>query len=359
MSFDDSRLESADLTAGAEQLLRRLASTGARIRRDAGGIDPDQGVLDQLGTPRGVVVVGPEARLVRAVLEPVCPVPLVAWSLPTLPAWVGPLDLVVGIDLGESSGGAPASVAEPSHAVPALAEGARRGAGIILAGVPGSAAWRAAAARGAVRVPVHGDDALAAAVVVLALLGRVGIAPQVQPEQVARAADLVAEDASPYHGLASNRAKDLACALADADPLFWGGSVLAARASRRVAEAFRRATGGLALSADASELLPVMTSVRPRDPFADPELDGPQHRPVLVVMDDGVVDGRRRGLEEAAVRHDVTVRTIGLPMGVDDGSDALTRYVTLLLQGRYTAAYLALGLGRLDAAADADGQELR
>ncbi len=38
---------------------------------------------------------GPEARLVRAVLEPTCPVPLVAWPRLGLPGWVGPLDVVV------------------------------------------------------------------------------------------------------------------------------------------------------------------------------------------------------------------------------------------------------------------------
>ena len=50
---------------------------------------------------------------------------------------------------------------------------------------------------------------------------------------------MVAESASPHHDLAVNEAKDLACALADAEPLLWGGSVLAARASRRLAQWMR------------------------------------------------------------------------------------------------------------------------
>jgi hypothetical protein len=69
-----------------------------------------------------------------------------------------------------------------------------------------------------------------------------------------RREDMVAESASPHHDLAVNEAKDLACALADAEPLLWGGSVLAARASRRLAQWMRRATGRIALSADSAGL---------------------------------------------------------------------------------------------------------
>ena len=44
----------------------------------------------------------------------------------------------------------------------------------------------------------------------------------------------------------------LAIALADANPVVWGGSVLAARAARRVAESIRRATGRAASPATPS-----------------------------------------------------------------------------------------------------------
>ena len=47
---------------------------------------------------------------------------------------------------------------------------------------------------------------------------------------------------SPHRDLAVNPAKMLAIALADTNPLVWGGSVLAARAARRVAESLRRAS---------------------------------------------------------------------------------------------------------------------
>ncbi|MCI1747542.1 MAG: phosphoheptose isomerase [Acidipropionibacterium sp.] len=352
--FEDSRLETPELPGPAEAALRYLASTGARIRSDAAELAASARLAaDELERPRGVLVVGPEARLVRSVLEPVCPVPMVAWPFDRLPAWVGPLDLVVALDTDTDMLGA-----APAHqsCLESVREAERRGAGILLAGREDSAAWRAAGRRSTVRVPVLSADPMAAAVVVLALLGRIGIGPDVDPEQVARAADLVSETASPHHDLATNPAKEMACALADADPLLWGGSVLAARSARRCAEALRRASGRAALSADADALMPVILGTPVRDPFADPDIDGLATRPVLVVMDDGEAGdaaGRAR-LEAACREHDVAVRSIGLPLGMEQAGP-VDRYVTLLLEGRFSAAYLALGLGRLGEGASTGG----
>ena len=76
---------------------------------------------------------------------------------------------------------------------------------------------------------------MAAAVAVLAQLGGLGLGPVVHPEQVAEAADLVAEVCGPSSDLSENPGKALALELADSLPLVWGGTVLAARASRRKA----------------------------------------------------------------------------------------------------------------------------
>jgi len=193
------------------------------------------------------------------------------------------------------------------------------------------------------------EDALSAAVAALSVLSDLGLGPVVDPGQVARVADMVAESASPHHDLAVNEAKDLACALADAEPLLWGGSVLAARASRRLAQWMRRATGRIALSADSAALRPVIDSAPKRDPFADPDLDGETRRPVLVVMDDAETEhaAARRDLEQLCAAHDVTVRSVTLPLGIDEQSSPMSRYVALLLQGSFAAVYVALGLDRL------------
>ena len=124
----------------------------------------------------------------------------------------------------------------------------------------------------------------------LQFLSRVDLGPETDPEEVAAALDDVAVSCSPHRDLAVNPAKMLAIALADATPLFWGGSVLAARAARRVAESVRRASGRTALAGDAEHLLPVVvappctTCSRTRSPTRS---EPAELRPALVILDDG------------------------------------------------------------------------
>src|SRR5674476_682939 len=171
-----------------------------------------------------------------------------------------------------------------------------------------------------------------------------GTAPD-QRQVVADAMDAVAEACSPHQTVATNPAKDLALTIGDDLPLVWGGSVLAARASRRVAEALREATGLPALAADAGDLVPLIEASRSRDPFADP-FDDPTDRrgTTLVVLDDDSEDSvvlRTRGqLLALAERHDVRVHTVRHDAGND-----VERYSVLLLNGLFGAAYLSLGLG--------------
>jgi len=111
--------------------LRLLAEAGARVRRESAA------ATDAIATavaaasgerPRAVVAAGPDSRLLRAVLEPWCPVPFVAWPAPSLPGWAGALDLVVvlapeGSDVGSAS---------------AVAEAVRRGCQLVVACPAGS-----------------------------------------------------------------------------------------------------------------------------------------------------------------------------------------------------------------------------
>jgi hypothetical protein len=176
---------------------------------------------------------------------------------------------------------------------------------------------------------------------------------------VATALDDVALACSPHRDLAVNPGKMLAIALADATPVVWGGSSLAARAARRVAETIRRASGRSAVAGDAEHLLPLIEAARPRDvfddPFADPFGDGAGEgertlRPALVVLDDGsdeptVREQRGRLTTEATARR-VRVETLSTSAAVV-ASSGIAGYASLLGQGRYAAAYLGLGLGRL------------
>ncbi len=209
-----------------------------------------------------------------------------------------------------------------------------------------------AAGRHTTIIPTASRDQLAVAVVMLQFLSRVDLGPHTDPEEVATALDDVAVACSPHRDLAVNPAKMVAIALADSTPLCWGGSVLAARAARRVSEAVRRASGRTTVAGDAEHLLPLVAAARPHDvfsdPFADPDGDPepPDRRPMLLVLDDGaedptVVDQRGRLTAEADERG-VRVELLTC----DTGSE-VARYASLLGQGRYAAAYLALGLGRI------------
>jgi phosphoglucose isomerase-like protein len=339
--FDDSRLDDESALTSADHVLRLLAEAGARVRREVG--DASDAIEEAVSKaaddarPRAVVAAGPDSRLLRAVLEPWCPVPFVAWPGPSLPGWAGSLDLVVvlapeGSDTGAAS---------------AVAEAVRRGCRVVVACPPRSLVAEHAAGRDSTVLPCASGHQLPTAVVMLQFLARLDLGPQSDPESVAQALDDVAIACSPYRDLAVNPAKTLAIALADATPLVWGGSVLGARAARRVAEAVRRASGRTALAGDAEHLLPVLHAAMPADLFADPfDDDGDADRPpALLVLDDGAENAgireQRGRLVAAAQERRVRVETVS-----SEASTDVARYAALLASGTYAAVYLGVGLGR-------------
>lgn len=336
--FDESRLDDERALAGVDERMRLLAGSGSRVRREAGdaGEAMAQAVarVRENSRPRAVIAAGPDSRLLRAVLEPWCPVPFVAWPGPTLPGWTGSLDLVVvlapeGSDAGTAS---------------AAAEAVRRGCQVVVACPSTSSVADHAAGRWSTILPTSTRDPLATAVVMMEFLERVTLGPRVDSDAVAQALDDVAIACSPHRDLAVNPAKMTAIALADATPVVWGGSVLAARAARRVAESIRRATGQSALAGDVEALLPVIEATRPRDLFDDPFADDPEvRRPVLLVLDDGadepVAREQRSRLQDAADQRGVRVEHLST-----DAPTEVARYASLMLSGTYAAEYLRLGL---------------
>jgi hypothetical protein len=336
--FDESRLDDATALEQADARLRALAESGARVRREAA--ESEAGVAAAVATardadrPRAIVAAGPDSRLLRAVLEPWCPVPFVAWPGPALPGWAGGLDLVVVL--------APEGSDRASAA--AVAEAVRRGCQVVVSSPEGSLVARHAEGRWSTIVPTVTRDQLATAVVVLEYLDRVGLGPRADHADVAKALDDVAIACSPHRDLAVNPGKMLAIALADTNPVVWGGSSLAARAARRVSETVRRASGRSAVAGDAEHLLPLIEAARPRAVFDDPFADGAaESRPVLLVFDDGaddpIVREDRGRLQAAAAEHGVRVETLTSEAGTEVG-----RYASLVLSGRYAAEYLRLGL---------------
>jgi len=337
MTFDDGLLDDEVALARADVRLRHLAEGGSRVRREA--VASAEAVADAVqrltdGQPRAVVAAGPDSRLLRAVLEPVCPVPFVAWPGPGLPGWAGSLDLVVVL----------APEGRDQATAGAVAEAVRRGCQVVVAAPPESLVAEHAPGRYATVLPTMTGDQLAIAVVVLDLLDRVHLGPSTEPEVVADALDEVAVSCSPLRDLATNPAKILAIGIADSNPVLWGGTVLSARAGRRIAESIRRATGRAALAADAEHLFPLLEATSPADVFADPFAEGgAERRPVLVILDDPSPDPTAletaRRLEETARARGVRVERIS-----SDAVGDVARYAAMLSTGTYAAAYLQVGL---------------
>jgi hypothetical protein len=337
--FDESRLDDAAALERADGSLRQLAEAGARVRREVANAaeatdEAVERMLEQQSRPRAVIAAGPDSRLLRAVLEPWCPVPFVAWPGAGLPGWAGSLDLVVvlapdGADIGSAA---------------AVAEAVRRGCQVVVACPPTSTVADHAPGRWSRVLPTSSRDQLATAVVMLEFLERISLGPRVDSERVATAMDEVAIACSPHRDLAVNPAKMLAIALADTNPLVWGGSVLAARAARRIAESIRRASGRTALAGDAEHLLPVLEATRQRDVFDDPfSGDGGELRPMLLLLDDGneepLVRESRGRLLAAAEARGVRVERL-----TTEAPTEVARYASLFLSGAYVAEYLRLGL---------------
>src|SRR5690242_18952046 len=196
--FDESRLDLEEALERSDAELRALAETGARVRREVG--ETEEAAAEAvaraagLARPRAVVAAGPDSRLLRAALEPWCPVPFVAWPSPGLPGWASSLDLVVvlapdGGDVGTASG---------------VAEAVRRGAQVVVACPERSLVAEHAACRSSTILPTTTRDQLATAVLVLEYLDRVDLGPPADLEQVSKVLDRVALACSPHRDIAVN-----------------------------------------------------------------------------------------------------------------------------------------------------------
>ena len=335
--FDDSRLDDPVALASVDDDLRGIAGWGAQVRRAGAAAQPAlAGVTAGFSArPRAVLAAGPDGRLLRTVLERVCPVPFVAWPHAGLPGWAGPLDLVIVMD--------PAGRASPENEA-TVAEASRRGCELLVV-APESSSLTRMLAGSAVLVPSGSADPLATSVPVLAALHALGLGPDVAVDPVAGALDTIAERCGPASSIEVNPAKEVAMVLADRVPVLWGGTPLAGRAARRWAEALRAATGTPALAGSAEQVDPLLRAAPESDVFADPfdeSAAAGSQPPVLVVLDDGEADDAVRAIERdlrsVATARGVRVHTVT----ADEGPD-VARFASLLSVGRFAAVYLALG----------------
>lgn len=231
---DVSRLESGD-PAG---MLRDIASGSAQVR-EAAALAAEAGVarLAEDGRPRAVVVCGMGGSgiagdVLAAVAGHGSPVPIVTHRGYGLPAWVGPVDLVVAVSCSGAT----------EETLSALEEAVRRGCRLLVVGRAGSPLDDLGQRGRAVFVPVtQGRQpratmwALATPLIVAAHgLGLVA-APPAAVEEAAGVLEQVADRCRVDADYVVNPAKRLALELDGVLPVIWGTSPLTAAVAYRFA----------------------------------------------------------------------------------------------------------------------------
>lgn len=252
VSLDDTLLdEPAELVAiDAGRMLASTASAGAAIRQS---LDTDSeellAPLVEQGRPRSLVVVGAggssaPGEVLAAVAGRGSPVPVFALGGPTLPGWIGPMDLVVAVS---ASG-------RTAETLTFVTEAQRRGSSVLGIGAADSPLHElCGTARGVSFWPVSRLSPLrdvqkarsllwALSTPLILLAGELGLVQQ--PRQgLAEAADRLDARALAC-GLevttVENPAKELSIHLTGGLPVIWGsgdvGAVAARRLGRQLAE---------------------------------------------------------------------------------------------------------------------------
>jgi hypothetical protein len=216
------------------------------------------------------------AGILRALLGPGCPVPVVA--VDSTPPWVGPLDVLVGYTADEND--------RPLADSVDLAT--RRGAQVVLTAPDYGPVAVAAAGRARLIIPqVTAPPTLALATALTAglLVTRALGLLRTDIDGLADELDREAERNHPQHESFVSPAKSLALRLAQRSPLLLGLDPVATAVAKHAAATFGAHAGLLAVATGYRELLaqPALHGVAVRaaspanvfeDPFLDDDLDG-------------------------------------------------------------------------------------
>lgn len=222
---DSARLEAGDPGG----MLPAVASAAAQVR-EAAVLAAEAGVerLLEDGRPRAVVVCGMGGSgiagdVLAAVAGPACPVPVVTHRGYGLPAWVGPVDLVVVVSCSGST----------EETLSALEEAVRRGCRLMVVGAAGSPVDDLGQRGRAVFVPVtQGRQprasmwALSTPLLVAGHALGLLQAPPEAVEEAARTLEDVADRCRLDAASLVNPAKRLALDLQGRLPVLWGTSAL-------------------------------------------------------------------------------------------------------------------------------------
>ncbi len=364
MEFDESLLDDPERIGAGDPagMLLDVATSGAQVRAARTRLlDDDAAVYAKLGDdvrPRAVVFAGVGGSgVVGAVIEamagPNSSIPVLAHHGYLLPAWIGPLDVVVALSC---SGRTEETLAAASEAV-------RRGARLVAIGAANSPLSAVAGQAGAVFLAVDAGgrspraslwSLLVPALGVVDALGLLTTSPAVLAS-VADRLDALAADYGPRVRMAENRAKIAAVSLAGSLPVVWGSSevagVAAYRLSCQLAEnAKYPSLWGTLPEANHNQIVffdgPFAGTSAVDDLFRD-RVDEPlgETRVTLVLLRDTVehpqVSRRRSVSRDVADQRGIPVMEL-----VAEGEHPLERLASLLILGDYLSVYVALAIGQ-------------
>lgn len=359
LQIDEHLLDDADALAEADPagMLRTVAGSGAQVREAA--THAAEAGVDSLADerPRAVVLsaVGSSAascEVLRALVADDAPLPLLEISGPSLPRWVGPLDLVIAVSRS--------GTAKPT--VDVVTEAGRRGCRIVTITRDGSPLSRISDQVRALHVPAdkaarHTRASLwSLAVPLLIIADALGLAT-VPSSDIAAAADRldeVAEVCRPSSESFVNPSKRLAFEIAGHLPVVWGAGMLCRTAAKRFARQlhanakYPALDGGIQEAAHGTVSLfdGPFASPAALDVFHDPfEDETPQSLPLRVVLmrdaDESPDDAAlRKAAEQLAGERGIRASEI-----LADSGRPLERLAHLIALGDFASVYLGLGLG--------------
>jgi len=361
LQFDEQLLDDADGLAAADlaSMLRTIAGSGAQVREAATrAAEADvESLSDE--RPRAVVLsaVGSSAaacEVLRALVADDVPLPLVEASGPTLPRWVGPLDLVIAVSRS--------GTAQPT--LEAVTEAGRRGCRVVTIAAPRSPLdVLGDRVRGLTlsvdKADRHTRTSLWSLAVPLILVADALGLVTVSPDAVALAADRLdatAEKCRPASESFVNPAKRLAIDIAGTLPVIWGAGGLCRVAAKRFARQlhanakYPALDGGLQEAAHGSVALfdgPFATTPA-EDVFRDPFDDStPTSVPLRVVLmrDAPENEGDGDASLRRAAEHLARERGVRTSQVMADSGQAVERLAQLIALGDFASVYLGLGLG--------------
>ena len=349
---DPAGLEAGD----PDGMLPAIASSAAQVR-EAAVLAAEAGVatLADEGRPRAVVVCGMGGSgiagdVLAAVAGPGCPVPVITHRGYGLPAWVGPVDLVVAVSCSGAT----------EETLSALEEAVRRGCRLLVVGRDGSPLDALGRRGRAVVVPVtQGRQprasvwALSTPLVVAAHALGLLAAPAEAVEEAAVVLEQIADRCRVDAEMVVNPAKRLAVDLDGQLPVLWGTSPLAGTAAYRFAcqlneNAQQPATWGVLPEANHNQ---VVAFDRPSaqaahedgdDFFRDREQDVEREAGLALVL---LRDSEEH--PQVALRADVSAelareRALTVVQLRAEGASSFARLASLVGVTDYASAYLAL-----------------